>query len=652
MAQDQKWPGPFLFSAGGQSMGAFSFKGLDIVNPINRITSGMVALAQNVRAYIKGGITSRNLLTAALYTLGAAVHSIKRLNDSTSSSLLPSGYTIINGAGTVLSAWNTALGVDNIATGLSGNPVSIVPFRPNASVQPWAYVGDSAPQGQVTIKTQYLVTTGPHANQPVNFVTNGFNKVRSDGRIYKGGIAEPSLAPTVSTSNSSASFGGGTGNLLVTAIPWTNNPIGTNADFDYGETEGYPHTDPTSPQDGTIWFTVDVLNATYVTIDSLVPNGTVVINGTTITTQAELAALSSSRVGAGTPGYPGQFLQTLGSPTGPTTASFVVGAFINSSGDVMDKGVAPRYVPSVVDVGGSIGSNITVPYGASSFQIGMNSKGNTFSSNSGSIGSGSITISGTVTTNALPSVLSILGDLTAYYWGDSPTTYDVSSYIWKNPDDTGGSGKTRSTSDAVGRTTGNSFIFDTSFGTSAVPELPSGIPGLPGIGNSTIAMEWFQLTPESVVSGSNPVYSPAIKGVDGNTQFANFNFCLIGELYFPDAGNYTFVLTYKDDIIWGIGGGVTLVSSSSGSSVSSFGQTITAAKGYTLLPRPRESSGESGGVGTCTIVVKAPAAGIYPIEVYFDYWYHSGRILLIMASPNRVGAAIAILRLSPLCPPM
>ena len=86
----------------------------------------------------------------------------------------------------------------------------------------------------------------------------------------------------------------------------------------------------------------------------------------------------------------------------------------------MDKGVAILYVPSVVDIGANIGVEITVPYGASSLQIGMNSLGNTYSSNSGSIGGGQLTISGTVTTNALPFVTSILGNLTAYYWGDSP----------------------------------------------------------------------------------------------------------------------------------------------------------------------------------------------------------------------------------------
>jgi hypothetical protein len=446
--------------------------------------------------------------------------------------------------------------------------------------------------------------------------------------IYKMGIKEPQLAPSVSTSNSTVSFGGGTGNLLVTAIPWTNNPIGTNNDFNYGETDGYPHTDPTTPMDGTKWYSVDVQNASYVTISSLVPNGTVIINGDTITTQAELGDISSpsahTRVGSGVPGYPGQFLQTLGSPTNPSVASYVIGAFVDSSGDVMAAGVAPLYIPSVVDIGANIGVEITVPSGAVALQIGMNSVGNTYSSNSGSIGGGEITISGTITTNALPSVTSLLGSLTAYYWGDSPNAGPVDQYIWKNPDDPGGSGPTRSTSSADGSTSGNSLIFDATF--------TKGIPALPGIGTEDSEMQWFQLNSESVVTGEYPVFSaPITTKYTNNKEYNNFNFCLTGNIYFPAYGDYTFILTSHDNMIWGIGGGAK--SSTSGIK-STQGQTITVVGGYPLLPINRESTGEDGDYQTTTVVVSIPSAGTYPIEVDYDYWYNKGRILLITASPK------------------
>ncbi|HWF62944.1 MAG TPA: hypothetical protein VN666_21910 [Nitrospira sp.] len=74
-----------------------------------------------------------------------------------------------------------------VAEGLSGNPVSIVPFRPNTSVQPWAYIGDSAPYPNV------LVDSG----MTLGFPCTGMIKVRSDGRSRKMGIAEPQQAPVV-----------------------------------------------------------------------------------------------------------------------------------------------------------------------------------------------------------------------------------------------------------------------------------------------------------------------------------------------------------------------------------------------------------------------------------------------------------------------
>src|SRR5208337_2247720 len=227
--------------------GELKFRGIDLVRPVNRILAGFCSVCINVRAYLLGGVTFRNLLTGALYTLAAAVHSIRRLNDLTPNGPA-SGYSIINGAGTVLSAWNSTIGVNNVATGLSGSPDSMIPFRPNASVQPWMYVADSAAQGAVTLNTQYL---GANASGPsgtvVNFVSNGMMKVScNDGYTgtptptavcWKMGIKEPQLAPVVSTQNSSI---GTTGTLLATAIPWTNYNT-SNSSYNYGETEGYPN---------------------------------------------------------------------------------------------------------------------------------------------------------------------------------------------------------------------------------------------------------------------------------------------------------------------------------------------------------------------------------------------------------------------------
>src|ERR1700677_2720303 len=167
--------------------GPFDFAGMNLVSPINRIRSGVVSLAVNLRSYFKGGVTFRNLLTGAIYTLATAVHSLKRMSDSTPAGPA-SGYSIINGAGTVLSIWNSTIGVVNLATGLSGNPLSIIPFRPNASVRPFGYIGDSAIQGATTLTTEYLIN-----GNPATFISNGMMKVSSTGVCWKSGIREPQL---------------------------------------------------------------------------------------------------------------------------------------------------------------------------------------------------------------------------------------------------------------------------------------------------------------------------------------------------------------------------------------------------------------------------------------------------------------------------
>lgn len=596
------------------------FGGMDLVHPVDLLPPGKFAFCQNIRRYIKGGIIGRNLLTGALYTLSASLHTIRRLNDSTPNGP-PSGYSIINGAGTVLSLWNTTIGVSNVASGLSGNPVSVVPFRPNASVQTYGYVADSAAQGQVTLDTQYLIS-----GDPVSFVSNGMMKVTywNDNGVspvaicWKMGIKEPQLAPVVSTQNTSVTT---TGTLEATTVPW-NNYSGANASYDFGQTDAYTgQPGGVPPFDGTAPFVVDVQNASFITIDSI--TGVATVNGN--------AAATPTTPGPVTSTYPAYFIQAIGTgDTPPVSATIITGAFTDGAGNVVPVGVAPLFIPSVVDVGAVIGvtNGITVPYGAVAFQIGIDSSGNTFNSNSGSF---AITI--TVTTDALPTVTSILGNLTAYYWGDSPTSGPVASYIWKNPDDPGGSGPTRSISNAVGNTTGNSFIFDATF--------TDGIPALPGIGTEDVPMEWTILNPQSVAVGTNPVFAAPITATyPTNTNFSNFNFCLFGNIYFPAAGHYTFNLTNHDDIIWGIGGGVTLVSATSTfngggttPALSSSGQTITVAQGYPLLPRGPYESGEGGDYATASVIVNVPTAGIYPIEVDYDYWFHSGRILLIDASP-------------------
>jgi hypothetical protein len=576
------------------------FIGQDLVHPVNRLRSGLVALAQNVRALAKSGFGLRSVLGTALYTMLSSVVSVFRLNDSTPNGP-PSGYSLI----TVDSNGNLYCNGVKIAVGLSGNPVSFIGFRPNTSVQPWVYIGDSAADGNVTITTKFAIN-----NSATTFVCSGMLKVRSDGLVYKTGIKEPQLAPVVTTKNTDALT---SGTLLATTIPWTNYS-GANNSYSYGETDAYVgQPGGVAPFDGTAPYIINVANATTVTITSL--TGTAMVNGNASATPTTAGPSSST---ATNPGH--YTMKQDGSGTTPASAnpSVVIGAFCDGAGNVVAAGVVPLYIPAVVDVGGSIGVAITVPYGAQTFQVGINSTGNTFTANSGSFAIGV-----TVTTNALPSVLSVMGDVTAYIYPDSPSpSGPVGQYIWKNPEDTG-SGPSRTTGDAAVITTGNSFIFDATF--------TSGIPSGPGIGNSTIPMTWFQLTPQEVVSGSYPLYSPALKGQDGNTQYANFNFCAVGNLYFPLPGTYLFTLDAHDAAMIGFGGGITV---NGGAINGHYGQTKTVVGGYPIAAAPVG--------GTATFSISVPAAGGYPIEVDYDYWYHSGRILLLMGAATPGGPAAII----------
>jgi len=139
------------------------FHGINIVRPPDDMPPGKFPYAQNVRRYLKGRTTGRATQDSSVETLPASVHSLRRLNDSTPNGP-PQGFILVAGAGSELFASNVL-----VDSGLSGNPISLVPFRPNASVQPWMYVGDSVKM----------------------------DKVRSDGTQYKMGIKEPQVAPSV-----------------------------------------------------------------------------------------------------------------------------------------------------------------------------------------------------------------------------------------------------------------------------------------------------------------------------------------------------------------------------------------------------------------------------------------------------------------------
>ena len=149
------------------------FHGMNTVRPPDAMPPGKYPFAQNIRAYMRDGVTSRATQDSSVMRMDSgAVHSLRRLNDSTPAGPA-AGFILVGGVSTSLYA-NASV----VDSGLSGNPISLLPFRPNQSVQPWMYVGDSLKM----------------------------DKVRSDGLTYKMGIKEPQAAPIINTSTTITSI--------------------------------------------------------------------------------------------------------------------------------------------------------------------------------------------------------------------------------------------------------------------------------------------------------------------------------------------------------------------------------------------------------------------------------------------------------------
>lgn len=511
----------------------FQMSGMNTVLPPDLI-SGKYPYLQNVRAYLQGRMVGRATQGTPVQTLGAAVHSLRRLNDTTPAGPV-SGFALIGGAAGILYKDST-----NVATGLSGNPVALIPFRPNASPRPYMYAGDSSENVTITAS---------------GFDCFGMLKVNSDGLTEKMGVKEPQDSPSVSTATTTTT---GSITVLATARPWSN-VSGANPSFNYGD-----NGNGTGPS----VIATPVIGATLV----LTATGTAVVSGSTV---------APGDPGGVAPSNPGQFV-----PGG--TSPILLGAWTDSSGVIVAGTGA-----GVVAIGAGV--TLTVPTGATRLQIGVDGIGGAFLANSGSF---AVTFS--LTTSAVTTVVSTIGDVTTYYWGDSPHSGPVGIYIWKNAGDTAGSGPIRNISDAVGSTTNNSLIFDS-----------------PTTGSGATAMAWSILDNTGAVIGTKPVFTPQLE----TEGFQDFNMIVVGNLFIPGAGSYAMTVTSKDNVLWGIGNNATWPGIGTITGLTS--QTETVNGKFPLLPYP------TGGPTTITVVVTFPGAGVYPIELNYDYWDKTGRTLAV-----------------------
>jgi len=76
-----------------------------------------------------------------------------------------------------------------VATGLTGAPLSYLPYRPTGTPRPYCYIGDGSLS--VTLENPSYASYG---------VVAGMLKARADGTVWKTGIKEPQTAPAIATS--------------------------------------------------------------------------------------------------------------------------------------------------------------------------------------------------------------------------------------------------------------------------------------------------------------------------------------------------------------------------------------------------------------------------------------------------------------------
>lgn len=527
------------------------FHGINTTSPPDAQAPGKFPFAQNIRRYLHNQVIGRATQAAALFTLSGAVQSLRRMNDTTADGP-PSGFVIIGGASDKVYANAT-----QVASGLSGNRLSMMPSRPNASPQPWMYVSDSS----------YVVTLTASG-----FVCPGMFKVRSDGVAFKNGIKEPQQPPNSVAQNSIVN---GSVTVPSTTRPWL---------VAGGQNPGYPYTATggTSPV---------VISCSAGSTIQITATGTINTSYASGVSAGDLPP--SNGQGTNYPGGQGNI--------GGSFCNVLMGAFTDSSGNV----VTPSVGSGPVTIGAGP-TTLLVPTGANQLQIGIDDVAY------GS-GSGNFNISYTVTTQAVAKNVSFLGNLTAYVWGDSPTSGPVAAYIWNNPSDPTASAHPRSIGDAVVTVTNNSLIFDQAT-----------------LGNENTPMQWSTLDNLGTITGNTPLFASPLTGSPTN-NFANWNMCVIGTLYIPAAGTYTFTMLSKDNVMWGIGGGANW--SGKGTIRGALGQSMTVVNKTALLPSPPISGG--GSATSISVAVTFAAPGNYSIELDYDYWFHSGRTLVLsVAQPD------------------
>lgn len=174
--------------------GKILYTGIDLRNPPDLQKPGRCPYLLNVTPdLLQGSIRPRSGISAYTVPLignTLPIHTIKRVNSELG------GYAHMIGAGPYLRVSNTGGPFSIISPGFSGNPLSIVPFRPPNSPDSWAYVFDSLSSLKYGVNSQLTQNIGifPPTNEPKTAIIQPLYKILDDTAVDTGWVASGSLS--------------------------------------------------------------------------------------------------------------------------------------------------------------------------------------------------------------------------------------------------------------------------------------------------------------------------------------------------------------------------------------------------------------------------------------------------------------------------
>ena len=146
------------------------FQGLDLNHPVDLMPPGKVPFVNNIRSYQEGIIQSRLGVVRQNTPVTGQVNTLARMNDYIFNEFI---RFMGSSSGTLYVDQNGANSFAFSETGYSGNPVSVVPYRPIQSARVWAYLADKNKLRKInTDLTEYGVGVAPPNVIPVAELAN------------------------------------------------------------------------------------------------------------------------------------------------------------------------------------------------------------------------------------------------------------------------------------------------------------------------------------------------------------------------------------------------------------------------------------------------------------------------------------------------